>query len=128
MTKTKRRLLAVLSRSPLSLVGTRCFHLPGSGVPSAQRTSAVENEAVSVYFPGESGKLEKKTGRSSKAPDRQGAGRCTVRELKDARSIPDRLKLYELALGRDGVLYLNLSREFIDRMSREKEITVVTAS
>jgi spore germination protein GerM len=51
-------------------------------------------------------------------------GDLLFKELKAARCIPDRLKLYELAIGRNGVLYLNVSREFMER-DTERDITMV---
>jgi spore germination protein GerM len=125
MTKTKYRLLAVLSLIALVSAGLAIYVYQRSGAPPAQRTSAVENEAVSVYFPGESGKLERKLVEVRRHLTDRARADALFRELKEARSIPDRLKLYELALGRDGVLYLNISREFIDRMGHEREITVI---
>jgi hypothetical protein len=56
-------------------------------------------------------------------PDKPRA-EALFRALKDARCIPDRLRLYDLALGQDGVLYLNISKEFIDRTTPQREITM----
>jgi spore germination protein GerM len=89
-----------------------------------ERTEAVEKEQISVFVPDEQGRLTRKVvDVQKKLTDKERAD-ALLRELKEARCVPDRLKLYELALGKDSVLYLNLSQEFIDRNTPEREITM----
>ena len=49
------------------------------------------------------------------------------RLLKEAQCIPDRLRLYELALGDDGVLYLNVSGDLIGPRAIAREINTTYA-
>ncbi len=81
-------------------------------------------DVVAVYFPNEQGKLERKTVEVQKQLSDKARGDILFRELKQARCIPDRLKLYELAFGEDGVIYLNVSKEFGERSSTSKEMTM----
>lgn len=89
-----------------------------------ERAAAADKETLSVYYPAGAGKLARKLVDVPKQVVDKGKGELLIRELKAARCIPDRLKLHELAIGRDGVLYLNVSREFIDR-DTERDITMV---
>lgn len=89
-----------------------------------ERVSVPEKESVSIFSPNERGLLERKVLDVQKQlPDKLRAD-TLFRALKDARCIPDRLRLYELAMAPDGVLYLNVSKEFIDRNSPEREIAM----
>jgi hypothetical protein len=97
--------------------------------PPARPTGSVESErgTISVFFPDAGGRLAKKTVEVQKQlPDRARAD-ILFRELKEARSIPDRLRLYELAEGENGVLYLNVSKEFLDPESPAREVSMVYA-
>jgi hypothetical protein len=89
-----------------------------------ERGEATDKEQVSVFYPDEEGRLRRKVVDVQRQVSDKARGETVLRELKEARSVPDRLKLYELALGKDGVLYLNLSGEFIDKSSPEREITM----
>jgi len=81
-----------------------------------------EGDVISVYLPTPEGKLQRKTVEVHRQPSDRARAETLFRELKEAKCIPDRLKLHEMALGSDGVLYLNLSAEFIDRNTPEREI------
>ena len=89
-----------------------------------ERGEAVQSDQVSVYFPDEQGKLVRKMVDVQKQLSDKARADTLLRELKEARCVPDRLKVYELAVGQGGVLYLNLSGEFIDRATPEREITM----
>lgn len=89
-----------------------------------ERGAATEKETLSVYYPVGAGKLARKLVDVPRQVVDRGKGEMLFRELKAARCIPDRLKLHELAIGRDGVLYLNVSHEFVDR-DTERDITMV---
>jgi hypothetical protein len=92
--------------------------------PQTQKAAQMEGDVISVYFPGEVGKLQRKVVEVHKQPSDLARAETLFRELKEARCIPDRLKIYEMALGGDGVLYLDISAEFIDRNTPDKEITM----
>lgn len=95
------------------------------GTHVVERGEALDKEQVSVFFPDDQGRLVRKVVDVERQFSDKARGETLLRELKEARCIPDRLKLYELALGKDGVLYLNLSGEFVDRNSPDREITMV---
>jgi hypothetical protein len=92
---------------------------------SSVMTFAVsETQSISAFVPGENGLLERRTSDvPQQLPDRA-KGETIFRSLREGRCIPDRLKLYDLAFGKDGMLYLNVSKEFIERASPEKEINM----
>jgi hypothetical protein len=77
-----------------------------------------------VFTPNEQGALERRVVEVQKQLPDKLRGETIFRALKDGRCIPDRLRLYDLAVGLDGVLYLNISKEFIDRGTPEREITM----
>ncbi len=81
-------------------------------------------DAISVFFPDEEGKLQKKLVDVQKQLPDKVRGDLLFRELKKERCIPDRLKLYEMAFGEGGVLYLNVSREFTEYSTTTKEMTM----
>jgi hypothetical protein len=89
-----------------------------------ERAPAADKDMLSVYYPVGAGKLARKPVYVPRQVIDRSKGELLFRELKAARCIPDRLKLHELAMGSDGVLYLNVSREFIDR-DTERDITMV---
>jgi hypothetical protein len=89
-----------------------------------ERADAVNKEQISVFFPDDQGKLVRKMVDAQRQLSDKARADALLRELKEARCVPDRLKIYELAVGNDGVLYLNLSGEFIDRNTPEREITM----
>lgn len=109
----------------LAVAGLACYWYSLPAASPARTAAQLQKEAVSVFLPDAQGKLERKT---IEAPERlsdRGRADIILRELKEARSIPDRLKLYDLALGEDGVLYLNVSKEFLDADSPAREIPMV---
>jgi hypothetical protein len=84
----------------------------------------MEGESISVFFPGEQGRLERKVIGTQRLLSDKAKGNALFRALKESRCIPDRLRLYELTIGQNGVLYLNVSKEFVDRSTPEREITM----
>ncbi len=99
--------------------------LYGRPVAPVFRSSGESGASVVVFVPGNQGKLVKKTVEVQKQlPDKAKAD-AIIRELKEGRSVPDRLRLYEMAVGEDGVLYLNLSKEFFDPGSPAREVAMV---
>jgi len=89
-----------------------------------ERGEVVNIEKVSVFFPDGSGRLARKEVGVQRNPSDKVRADALLRELKEAGCVPDRLKLYEIALGKDGVLYLNVSKEFVDPDTPEREITM----
>jgi hypothetical protein len=83
-----------------------------------------ETQPISVFAPGESGLLERKTSDVPQQLPDKAKGEAIFRSLKELRCIPDRLKLYDLAIGKDGVIYLNVSKEFVEHPSPERELTM----
>ena len=92
-----------------------------------QAAVQAEGDVISVFLPTQEGKLQKKRVEVHRQPSDKARAETLFRELKEAKCIPDRLKLYEIALGSDGVLYLNVSQEFIDRNTPEREILMTYA-
>ncbi len=95
------------------------------GMPPVRRATAAEKEVISVFFPDEQGKLERKAVEVGKQLSDKARAGILFRELKEARSIPDRLRFYDVAVGAEGVLYLNVSKEFIDPGSPAREVAMV---
>jgi hypothetical protein len=93
-------------------------------VHPARGVVAAGKEVVTVLFPNEQGRLEKKIVEVQKQLPDKAKGDTLFRELKQARCIPDRLKLYELAFGQDGVIYLNISKEFTERTGTAREMAM----
>jgi len=89
-----------------------------------ERASVADQESISVFAPNERGLLERQVIEVQRQLPPKLRGDALFRALRDARSIPDRLRLHDLAMGQDGVLYLNVSKEFVDRNTPEKEITM----
>lgn len=92
-----------------------------------QGATQTEGDAISVYLPTQEGKLEKKIVDVHRQPSDKARAETLLRELKEAKCIPERLKVYEMAVGNDGVLYLNVSAEFIDRDTSEREVLMTYA-
>jgi hypothetical protein len=90
----------------------------------SQHSTAIEKESVSVFFPSEQGGLERKVIDVQKRLSDRAKAETLFRALKEYKCIPDRLRLYDFAVGQNGVLYLNLSKEFIDSATPEREITM----
>ncbi len=100
------------------------IHLRQRSVSMAQRNEAVEREVISVFYPADGGRLRRKVEEVQRQPTEKARAGVIFRALKEARCIPDRLRLNELAFGKDGVLYLDVSKEFLDRSAPLKEITM----
>jgi hypothetical protein len=84
----------------------------------------VQKEYISVFYPTERGRLERKTLEVQRRLSDRAKAEALFRALKESRCIPDRLRFHELAIGPDGVLYLNISREFLERATPERELTM----
>jgi hypothetical protein len=84
----------------------------------------VSGERLSVFFPSEQGRLARKVVDVQRQATDKTRADTLLRELKETRCVPDRLRIHEIALGKDGVLYLDLSEEFIDRNTPEREISM----
>ena len=84
-------------------------------------------DVISIYLPTPEGKLRRKPVEVHRQPSDKARAETLFKELKEGKCIPDRLKLLDLASGSDGVLYLNVSAEFIDRNTPEREIPVTYA-
>ncbi len=120
-----RRFAAIFGLLALVAAGIGCYLYNRPVMPPVRRAAAAEKAAVSVFFPDEQGKLERKTVEVGKQLSDRARADILFRELKETRSIPDRLRFYDLAVGADGVLYLNVSKEFIDPGSPAREIAMV---
>ena len=84
-------------------------------------------DVISLYLPTPEGKLQRKPVEVHRQPSDKARAETLFKELKEAKCIPERLKLLDLASGSDGVLYLNVSGEFIDRNTPEREIPMTYA-
>ena len=120
-----RRFGVIFGLLVLVLAGLGCYLYNRPAMPAVRRAAEGEKEVVSVFFPDEQGRLERKAVEVRKQLLDRARADILFRELKEVRSIPDRLRLYELAMGADGVLYLNVSKEFIDPGSPEREVAMV---
>jgi hypothetical protein len=105
--------------------GLGCYLCSRPAASPVRRAVQKQKEAISVFFPDAQGRLERKTVEAPERLSDKERADIVLRELKEARSIPDRLRLYDLALGEDGVLYLNVSKEFLDADSPAREVPVV---
>ena len=87
---------------------------------------AIQKEIIVVHYPGNTpGKLQRKAIEiHQQLPDKLKAD-TLFRALKDVRCVPIRVRLYDMARGPDGVIYLNVSREFLERTEPECEMTMV---
>jgi hypothetical protein len=104
--------------------GLLALYLQQGKAPAVERGAVPDKEPLSVFAPNERGLLERRTVEAQRQLPDKLRGDALFRALKDVRCIPDRLRLYELAMGQDGVLYLNISKEFLDRSTPEREITM----
>ncbi len=120
-----RRFGVIFGLLVIVAAGLGCYLYTRPAVPAARRAAAGERDAVSVFFPDEQGRLARKAVEVRQQLSDRARADILWSELKEARSIPDRLRLYELAVGQDGVLYLNVSKEFIDPDSPEREVAMV---
>ncbi len=120
-----RRSGAIVGLLVLVAAGIGCYLYSRPAAPAVRLPAATEKETISVFFSDERGKLGRKTVEVHKQLTDRARADILFRELKEARSIPDRLRLYELAVGQDGVLYLNVSKEFIDPSSPAREVPMV---
>ena len=120
-----RRFGVIFGLLVLVLAGLGCYLYNRPAMPAVRRAAEGEKEVVSVFFPDEQGRLERKAVEVRKQLSDRARADILFRELKEARSIPDRLRLYELAMGEDGVLYLNVSKELIDPGSPAREVAMV---
>jgi hypothetical protein len=91
------------------------------------RPAAADGETITIFYPDGKGRLLKKGVEVRRRLSERARADVLFRELKEARSIPDRLRLHELAAGDDGVLYLDVSKEFIDSATPEREVDMVYA-
>jgi hypothetical protein len=117
-----RLIAAVLVVAVLAAAGVAFLVYESRYAPlNTQTATQAEGDVISVYLPGEGGKLQRKVVEVHRQPSDKARADALFKELKEARCIPDRLRMYEMALGNDGVLYLNVSAEFIDRNTPERE-------
>jgi hypothetical protein len=126
MTK-KHKLLVILVL--LILVGgsAAAYYLcqPQAAGPVMHTAERERNkDTISVFFPEGPTKLARKTVEFPRQLSDKERAEALFRELKEAKCIPDRLKFHELAVGQDGVLYLNVSKEFMDWSNPGREITM----
>jgi hypothetical protein len=120
-----RRSVCIWGAILLAGAGLGCYLY---GLPAAspvRRAAVAEKGTISVFFLNKQGRLERKTLEGAKPLSNKERTEILLRELKEARSIPDRLKVYELAVGEDGVLCLNLSKEFLDADDPAREVPMV---
>lgn len=111
----------------LAAVGLACYLYDRQRSRPVPHAVTAEKEVIDLFLPDEQGKLERKTVEVQKHLSDRARADVLLRRLKEARCIPDRLRLYELALGEDGVLYLNVSKEFIDPKGTAREIATTYA-
>ena len=123
-----RLVTAILVAAVLAAASGAFFVYQSRYVPlRTQAATRAEGDVISVYFPAQGWKLQRKMVEVHRQPSDKARADTLFRELKEAKCIPDRLKMYEMALGSDSVLYLNVSAEFIDRNTPEREIPMTYA-
>ncbi len=124
MTNLKRS-ACILAVVVLIGAGIACY-LSTRPVPiPVHSVTTVEREFISVFLADSQGKLEKKTVETPRGATERERADALLQALKEARSIPAGLRLYEMALGQDGVLYLNVSKEFLGAGSVAREVPMV---
>jgi hypothetical protein len=124
--KRDRRWFVILGGAvTIALIAGALFMLTARrNMSSTGAPGGTDAHTISIFFPGERGILERKAVEVAQQLPDKARGEAIFRGLKEMRCIPDRLRLYDLALGKDGVLYLNVSKEFLDPLTPEKEITM----
>jgi len=90
------------------------FWVPIDPVQKHLGSVMVQKEALHLFFPLSATKLGKRTLEvRADAPDKERA-ELILRELKKEKILPSGVQLREVAVGVDGVLYLNLSRGLME--------------
>jgi hypothetical protein len=91
-----------------------------------QLIAIAQKETISVFFPTGQGKLiEKKFDIISNLTDSE-KGNVIIRNLKTLRTIPEELALSDFVVDSDGILYLNFSKDIVEKKSTTiTEITKV---
>lgn len=77
---------------------------------------SIEKDTVTVYYyRGGDARLISKAVEVQGGLSERGRAELVFHELKRERAIPERAKLLDLAFGQNGVLYLNVSGEILER-------------
>lgn len=76
---------------------------------------SLEKDTVTVYYRGADARLINKAVEVQGGLSERGRADLVFHELKRERAIPERAKLLDLAFGQNGVLYLNVSGEMLER-------------
>ncbi len=96
--------------------------------PMKNLSTVASTETLHIFVPGDQAKLVQKAVEVKIGmPERQKAD-MIMAELKKANAIPEGLKLYHIATGEDGTIYLNFSKELVDdKINAAREIAVTYA-
>ncbi|MBA4416305.1 MAG: hypothetical protein C0392_00115 [Syntrophus sp. (in: bacteria)] len=85
-----------------------------------------KKEAFSIFIPGNSGKLAKKTFEINVSMPEREKAELIIKTLKKEKAVPEKLSLNEFIIDTDGIIYLNLSQDIKNgMMSTRNEIHVI---
>lgn len=128
--QTRNKILIILGCLVLvlALAGTATWYFEiWTDLSQKQRGSVVaQKEVLTLFLPLTATKLERRTLEvRTDASDRE-RGELILRELKKEKVLPPTVQLRDLAVGVDGVLYLNLSKGLVEAQGgAPSEIMVV---
>jgi hypothetical protein len=127
-TKANRRLAALIGIM-VALASFLAAYTAYDYIRSGEKPkiiSAATTESISIFVPGEQGRLvEKKLEARIGMSERQKAD-TIVNALKKEKCLPEGLTLYDFAVGDNGVVYLNFSKEIQNgTIGTSREITMV---
>lgn len=116
--KRKHKILIIIGciilAMALALAATWYYYVVMDPTQKQKGTVIVQKEMLQLFFPLSSTKLGRRTLEVRvDAPDKERA-ELIIRELKKEKIVPSAVQFREVAVGLDGVLYLNLSRGLME--------------
>lgn len=83
----------------------------------APEIKIIQKETISVYTPTDQGKLIEKRIDITGAPNDKEKGEAIIKNLKTLKSVPEDLTLNDLVIDSDGILYLNFSKDILEKQT-----------
>jgi len=91
------------------------YKIRESGSRGERGVVSLEKDTITVYYRGGDARLISKAVEVQGGLSERGRADLVFHELKRERVIPERAKLLDLAFSQNGVLYLNVSGEILER-------------